>query len=452
MRHPSHWRLRGGIGALAGALVLSASGFATPAFAVQPSQTGPVSTTPATGTPALTAGPLEFIRELKQCGDTVYAVGTFTSITQDGSVYTRDNVFSFDATAPYTMTAWDPDVNGTVSTIAFDGGNCAEAYIGGSFTSVDGTSVENLAELSTTTGAVNPAFAHTANAQVYTMAVTGSHLLTGGAFTSINGTPRFYYASLNITTGKDDGYLHLDIGGTYEYSGVQHNTTHVYNQQISHGGARVLVEGVFTSVGGKPRQQIFQMFLGSPTATVTDWTSPEFSTHCVTTEPFYIYSAAWSPTDNTVYTVSTGTHPYLWPNTYPLYGDCDAAVAYSANEESVNPEWTNYTGCDSLYSVVADDSAVYVGGHPRWSENPNGCNDEGPGAIPDPGMQGLSPSNGSTLLNSDGTALYTMARANAYDMMITSTGLWIASTNRFGADTCNGVSGLAGICFLPYSS
>jgi hypothetical protein len=36
-------------------------------------------------------------------------------------------------------------------------------------------------------------------------------------------------------------------------------------------------------------------------------------------------------------------------------------------------------------------------------------------------------------------------------MLITSAGLWIASDNLQGSNTCGGVSGLAHICFLPYS-
>jgi len=43
-----------------------------------------------------------------------------------------------------------------------------------------------------------------------------------------------------------------------------------------------------------------------------------------------------------------------------------------------------------------------------------------------------------------------MSRANADDMLVTRAGLWIASTNRFGSDVCNHVSGHAGICFLRY--
>ena len=450
MRRPGHWGFRGGFGVVASALVLSASVVAAPAFAAP---AGPVSTTPATGTPALTTptSTVQQIRELKECGGTMYAVGTFTSITQGSTTYTRHNVFSFSATAPYTLTSWAPNVNGMVDTIAFDGANCSNAYIGGSFTSVNGTAAENIAEISTSTGAVNQAFAHAANGEVFTMAVSGSHLLTGGAFTTINGTPRNYYSSLNLTTGRDDGYLHLDISGIYQYSGVTQESTKVYNQQVSHAGHRVLVEGVFTTAGGKPRQQIFQLFLGSPTATVTGWTSPEFNQHCVTIEPFYVRSAAWSPSDGTVYVADTGYHPYLWNNTFPLTGLCDAAAAFPATEQSVSHQWVEYTGCDSYYAVVADTSAVYVGGHPRWADNPDGCNQAGPGAIPDLGDQGLNPATGHVLLNSSGTAMYTSSRNNADDMLITGAGLWIASSNRYGSDMCDNTHHLSGICFLPYS-
>ena len=61
--------------------------------------------------------------------------------------------------------------------------------------------------------------------------------------------------------------------------------------------------------------------------------------------------------------------------------------------------WTNYTGCDSLYSTAADSKAVYFGGHERWSQNPPGCDNPGPGAISAPGMEGLSPATGLLTFN-----------------------------------------------------
>ena len=460
MRHPGNRRLRVGIGAAAGTLVLSMSGFAVPAFATAVNQTSGVSPTAVSGTPSLptTAGtPYEAVRELQQCGSTMYAVGQFTTITQGGVTYTRNNILSFSATAPFTMTSWAPDVNGIVDTIAFDGTNCSDAYIGGNFTTVNGASANHIAEIDTMTGALVSGFQHNANGEVFTMVVAHdtagiTHLLTGGAFTSINGSSTKYYVSLNPSTGANDGYVNFGISGTYQYPGVAYEATKVYNQQVSHGGARVMVEGVFTSVKGQPRQQAFQEWLGPGSASVTGWTAPELNDHCVSAEPFYVRAAAWSPTDSTVYTASTGDHLFNNPST-PLTGPCDATIAFSSAESSQNAEWTNYTGCDSLYAAAADSYAVYVAGHPRWSDNVNGCNAEGSGAIPDRGLQGLNPGTGLVETDSQGTAgLYQMSRSNADDEIITSAGLWIASTNRYDSGMCGGTQGVSGICFLPYTS
>jgi len=102
---------------------------------------------------------------------------------------------------------------------------------------------------------------------------------------------------------------------------------------------------------------------------------------------------------------------------------------------------------------AADAGAAHCGGHERWSRNPNGCDSRGhnPIGIVATSMEGLDPVTGYLLLNSQGTALYTRARGlGADDMLITSAGLWIASDNLQGSQTCNGVQGLAGLCFLPY--
>jgi hypothetical protein len=440
-----HLGVRAGI--VAGAAALIVAGLGGTAFAtVQPK--------PASGTPQLYPnGTVEQVRQLVQCGGTMYAVGKFTMIRQGsaGTVYTRNNIFSFQATSPFTVSSWAPNVNGIVNTIAFNGTDCSTAYIGGKFTSVNGSSATNIAAVSTSTGALVTGFAHSANGQVNTIAGAKGHLLTGGYFTSINGSSAHkYMASLNPATGKDDGFINLNISGKYQYcnsSGSQcatNNGTRVYNQQISNSGNLVLVEGVFTSVGGLPRQQIFMLNIGGATATVTGWTSPEFNQHCWFTEPFYLRAAAWSPDDQTVYTATTGFHLYDWNGRFPLTGICDTAGAFPATQTSVSHKWLNYTGCDSLYSTAADATTAYFGGHERWSQNPNGCDVAGPGAISAPGMEGLSPSTGSLIFNP------TRARGlGADDMEMTSAGLWIASDNQNGASQCGGVFGHAGICFLP---
>jgi hypothetical protein len=429
----------------AGALVVAVLWMAAPASA----QTGPVSATPAKGTPQLTdTGTTQEVRQLAQCGSTMYAVGSFNSITWNGSTYERDNAFSFSATKPYTVTSWNPDVNGTVNSVAFSA-DCSTAYLGGVFTTIGSTAVKNIAAVSTSTGAAITSFAHNANGQVESLLDYHGHLLTGGYFSSINNsTTDPYMVSLNDTTGKDDGFLHLGISGNYQFPGVGSNPTRVYNQQLSNGGTLDLVEGDFTSVGGLPRQQIFMLDLSGSSAAVTSWTSDEFSGDCATDEPFYLQAASWSPDDSTIYIATTGYHPYNMPTgSSPRTGLCDAAAAFPATQSDVSHLWINYTGCDSLYSTAADASTAYFGGHERWSSNPDGCDFAGPGAIAAEGMEGLSPTTGVLTFNpTKGRGL------GADDMLVTAAGLWIASDNLNNTTQCGGVYQHAGICLLPYGS
>ena len=430
---------------LVSAVALVAAWSALPAQAA----TGPVSSTPAVGTPQLaTTGATEQVRQLAQCGGTMYAVGTFTEIQRYSTTYARNNAFSFSASSPFKVTSWNPNVNGIVNSIAFSP-DCSHAYLGGLFTSVNGTAVKNIAEVSTTTGAVDTAFAHSAAGQVETLLTYGTHLMTGGYFTSINGSSANpYFTSLNTTTGKDDGFLNLAISGNYQFPGVSSNATRVFNQQLSNDGTLDLVEGDFTSVGGLPRQQIFMLNLSGTKATVTPWTSDEFNGNCATVEPYYVQAAAWSPDDSEIYVATTGYHPNGMPiGATPRTGLCDAAAAFPSTQADVAHLWVNYTGCDSLYSTAADTSTAYFGGHERWADNPDDCDAAGPGAVSAPGMVGLNPATGAVTFNP------TRARGlGADDMLLTSAGLWIASDNFDGSSTCGGVYGYAGICFLPYGN
>jgi hypothetical protein len=412
---------------------------------------GVVSAAPAGNTPHLpdTSKAVEQIRQLVQCGGTMYAVGTFSSILKGGTTYHRTDIFSFSATSPYTVTSWAPTVTGSTSanergadainSIAFSGGRCGDAYIGGNFTKINGTSVSDIAEISTRTGNVVTGFAHEADKGVDTIAAAGSHLLVGGSFTKINGASIPHLASLSPSTGRSDGFADLAIKGSQ-----------VYNQQLSHSGKLDLVEGEFSSVAGARRHQIVMLNVGGAKAALTGWTSPDFSIDC--TEGFWARAAAWSPDDSTVYVATTGYHVVGSSTHGPQSGPCDSAIAYPATQSSVAHKWINITGCDSLYAVAADSKAAYFGGHERYSMNPRACDTLGPGGYNAPGMEGLDPATGALYINRSGSAgYYSRARGfGADDMLITNAGLWIASDNFDGSDTCGGVAGLAGICFLPY--
>lgn len=453
MRGRARLLARYGAGTVASGLVVTALAL-TPAAA----QTGPVSPTPVAGTPTLVAtGTTEQVRQIVQCGGTMYAVGTFTSISGDVNGTTTtvsvNNIFSFSATPPFQLTGWAPSTNGTVNSIALTS-DCGHAYIGGSFTKVDGVSADNIAYIRTYNNTLVNDFGHDANGAVNTVLLTpNGHLLVGGQFTTINGNSKHaYYASLNPSNGSDDGYLDLGVSGHYTYPGSDTNTTEIYNQQLAPDGDYVLAEGVFTKVQGQQRQQIFMLHLAKPSGNVTPWTSDEFNTYCSDNHPLYVKSAAWSPDGQTVYLADTGFHPYNWGKQFPLTSLCDVAVAFPSTLATVSQSWANYTGCYTLLSVAADSSAVYIGGHELYGDNPNGCKSAGPGSVSAPGMGGLDPSNGDLMLNSGGTAgLYSRSRGlGADDMLVTSAGLWVASDNMDGNTSCGGQSGYSGICFLPY--
>ncbi len=207
-------------------------------------------------------------------------------------------------------------------------------------------------------------------------------------------------------------------------------------------------------MGGVARQQMFMLNVGGSKASVTGWTSPTLNIAC-TPQTFWAHGGAWSPDDSTVYVATTG---YNEPGVSgsgprPAGSPCDTAMAFPATQASVSPKWINQTGCDSLYTTAADSQGAYFGGHERYSMNPNGCDTLGPGGYNAPGMEGLNPANGALFVNSAGSAgYYSRARGlGADDMLLTSAGLWIASDNFDGSDTCGGVSGHAGICLLPYA-
>jgi hypothetical protein len=328
-----------------------------------------------------------------------------------------------------------------INTIAFANGNCADAYIGGNFTSVNGTAVNDIAEIDTTTGNVVTSFAANANNTVDSIVASGNHLLVGGKFTAINGSTIKRLVSLSPATGLSDGFVNLSV-----------NSGMVYNQQLSHNGTLDLIEGSFTTVGGQSRPQMAMLNVSGTNATVTAWSSPTFAIAC--TDTWWARAAAWSPDDSTVYVATTGFHEVGVSShgPQPAGNPCDVAMAFPATQASVSLTWDNQTGCDSLFAIAADTNAVYASGHERYSMNQNACDTLGAGGYNAPGMEGMDPANGNLYVTPTNSAgYYSRSRGiGADDELVTSAGLWIASDNDEGNPTCGGVTGRGGICFLPY--
>lgn len=373
------------------------------------------------------------VRQLVHCGHMMYAVGRFRKVGQGGHRYLRRSAFSFDARTG-AVSSWNPNVDGTVDSIAL-GPHCRTAYLGGKFDSIGGTQVHDLAAVAVPSGKVKLAFGHTTDGEVETLAMVkgGTHLLVGGAFNTINGSAHPHFASLNPASGGIDGYLRPRVTGLLPTSTGR---SMVYNQQVSPSGNRLLIEGDFTHVGGQLRHQLAELNLGPNSATVNRWHNYRLNhTKCDRASVFYGRAAAFSPDEQTIYLAATGfrgTSPY-----------CDAVTAFT-NTAPARVKWINKTGGDSLYSVAAGPRTVYIGGHERWADNPEGSDSCGPGCVPRPGIGAIGANSGmATKWNP------TRDRGHgADDLLLTGAGLWVASDTYFDSVLC-AKKYHPGICFFP---
>ena len=415
------------------------------------STTRVVGSVPATYTPwLLQSAPGQQVRQIAQCGGRMYAVGKIRLVGQGGlasdgtpvHTYHRGNAISFSATTG-AVTHWNPKVRGEINSIAFSK-DCKTAYLGGKFTKVHGMPATNIAAVSTNWGAVRTRFRRNANNEVDTVRFAHGRLFVGGAFTWINNVKRPKLASLNRTTGKVTRYAHVRVTGAYP------NTfTRVYNSQVSHDGKRLLIEGVFTAVGGQPRQQMAVLDFTRSWLKLDKWTSSEFNRACQI--HFYVRAGAWSPNDSTIYAAATGHKPVSGPGSLRTQGRrglCDAVSAFPFWHKPVSHKWVNYTGCDSLYGVVADKYSVFITGHERWANNGHGCDFAGPTAVSRPGVGAINRSTGKARAWNPTRSL----GRGGDDMILTGRGLWIASDNwkNGEAQKCGGQGLHGGICFLPY--
>src|SRR4051812_28738748 len=182
--------------------------------------------TPQIGTPG-NDGSVEEVRQIVQCGSTMYAVGKFSQVKNPSStaLIARNNAFAFSATAPYKITPFDPNVNGQVDTVVC--GTDGSVLLGGTFTTAGGVANRNLAKVNAATGASMPFSFHPA-ARVAHMEIVQGHLLVGGFFAG-------FLDSRNPVTGADDGYGTPAISGTYQYTGAQPYSTRIWNMTPSPG-------------------------------------------------------------------------------------------------------------------------------------------------------------------------------------------------------------------------
>jgi hypothetical protein len=204
--------------------------------------------------------------------------------------------------------------------------------------------------------------------------------------------------------------------------GKKAGPTEVYRFTVDLAGNRLVGIGNFTSVAGQFRSRAFMVNLGLASATLNPWYYQPLKNVCAGGNmPDYLRDVEFSPNGNYFVMVSTGSVPVSGGLGRDV---CDAAARFETNIAAPSrPTWINYTGGDTLHSTAVTGSVVYVQGHQRWLDNPQGRDFAGPGAVSRPGIGAIDPATGKALPWNP-----TKTRAiGGKDMLATPDGLWVGS-------------------------
>jgi outer membrane protein assembly factor BamB len=175
-------------------------------------------------------------------GGTVYAGGTFAAI--GGQARNRIAALSV---ATGAATSWDPNADGTVSTLVVSAGT---VYASGGFTTIGGQARNKIAALDGAGAAT--AWNPNANGGIAALRESGGLVYAGGSFTAIGGQTRNRVAA-------------LDAAGSA--TSWNPNVGAAVNDVVVSGGLAYL-GGTFTTVNGfVPRNRIAAVDLASGTAT-----------------------------------------------------------------------------------------------------------------------------------------------------------------------------------------
>jgi hypothetical protein len=285
-------------------------------------------------------------------------------------------------------------------------------YVGGNFSSVNGVARRALVKIDATTGAVDQTFNAKLTGNVSEAAIVNGRLIVSGVFGK-------KIAALNLSTGADTGYINVPVTGSVASNA---GPVQVYRFAVNPAGTRLVGVGNFTTVGGASHARVFMLDLGSTSATVSSWRYGPSGQMCAASSlPDYMRDVDFSPDGSYFVTVSTGFVPQTGQIGIAL---CDAAARFeTANLAPTRPTWINYTGGDTLHSVAVTDRAVYVQGHQRWLDNPQGRDSAGPGAVSRPGIGAIDPVGGKALAWNP-----TKDRGvGGKDLLVTARGLWVGS-------------------------
>ncbi|MBT1002474.1 PKD domain-containing protein [Paenarthrobacter sp. DKR-5] len=383
-----------------------------PASAVQQgTQSVVVSDNPIRTTPHVLDG---YVSGFAQVGDIVVVVGNFTTVrtAADTTEIPRTNIFAFKFSTG-EITSFAPAVNGELMDVEATGDG-KTVWIAGGFSSLNGETVRGVAKIDVTTGQRDPSFAVNAfDGRVNQVMLSNGKLYVTGRFLNVNGKPQTSFAGLDPATGVVLPDVRLDLSGPRNGGALS-----IMRADITADGSKMVAIGNFTSVNGLSRTQVFVADLTTSPTSVANWSTERFVPLChATSFDSYVRDISISPDGTYFVIVATGA--------YYAGTMCDAASAWDlkATGGSLQPKWVDYTGGDTTNRVAVTNTAVYIGGHFSYLNNPFIGDAVGPGAVEREGLAALDPRTGLPLAWNPGRT----RGVGVYSFVATDTGLWIGS-------------------------
>jgi beta-propeller uncharacterized protein DUF5122 len=402
------------VAAMAVAAALAVTVTATGAIATDITLPSTVSANPANWTPTVrdsAAIPDSAVYAIEQSGATMFVGGHFDTVAAPKATTTiaRRSLFSFDA-ASGALRGLSDSFDGDVWALAPSG---STLFVGGTFKTVDGVSRRGLVRINATTGAVDRSFDARLGGNVTQVRLVNGRLIVSGSFPG-------KIKALDPATGADTGYITAAVTGTVASNA---GPTEVYRFSVSPAGTRLVGVGNFTSVAGKHRMRAFMLDLGSRAASLDPWYYQPLDNACHAAKlPDQLRDVDFAPSGRFFVIVATG---YVPATTAGINRDiCDVAVRFETNiPHPTRPTWFNYTGGDTFHSVAVAGNDVYVQGHFRWLDNPQGRDSCGPGCVPRSGIGDINASTGLATSWNPGKD----RGVGGKDLTVTSAGLWVGS-------------------------
>jgi hypothetical protein len=383
--------VRAGLAVLVAATVALGAALvpAAPTAAAPPAVThgALVNPNPLDRTPHVMNGRTEAVLDL---GSRVIVGGTFTTVKRhnEPAELDRPYLFAYDKASGAIDTTFLPRPNGKVTALlrASDGG----VLVSGQFKAIGGRAIPYVAKIDATTGAASATFAPRPDGMVYDMHQAGGHLYLGGTFSKVGTTNRTNFAAVDPGTGA------VRTAGSAAFASAPRGITRIMRFDVSPDGKKLVAIGNFARVGGQLRENVAVLDL-TPAggSTVAGWRTDRYRDLTCGSER--------SPWDTPIYDVDMAPNGawFVIVTTGGPAGTaklCDSAARWETGTAGVaNPTWVNWTGGDSLTSVAVTGAAVYVAGHHKWLDNPQGRDSAGPGAVARNGIGALSPTTGKAL-------------------------------------------------------